>query len=103
MHIDLWVCGMIWKFIPAQTSKGCHVSILDQNQNMINLLRLDVFLATAKKSQGLQEDFFDALGQMASVRCAVSALLQTFEGWSYFKETPVPLAGPPHATVQRLP
>lgn len=48
IHRDLWVCGMIRKFTPAQMSKDCHVSILDQNQNMINLLRLDVFLTAAK-------------------------------------------------------
>lgn len=56
-----------------------------------------------QKSQGLHRDFFYALGQMTSARCAVSALPLTFEGWSYFKETPVPLAGPPHTTVQQLP
>lgn len=63
---------------------------------------MDVFLAAAK-AQEVQKDFFDNLGCTASVQSTVSALPLTVKGWCYFKKTPEPLAGPPHATVQQRP
>lgn len=41
------------------------VSITDQNQIMIDLLRVDVFLAAAK-AQEVQKDFFDILVERAA-------------------------------------
>lgn len=41
------------------------VSIKDQNQIMIDLLRVDVFLAAAK-AQEVQKDFFDILVERAA-------------------------------------
>lgn len=86
--------------IDCEKVKGLQVSIMYQNQIMINLLCVDVFLAAAK-AQEAQRDFLDNLGWTGSVQS--TALRLTVKGWCYFKKTPEPLAGPPHVTVQRRP